>query len=524
MGTPAVAALLLVFSLSVLLSLFSCSSDVATFKGIDVENPAVDVTPSPLFGHASASGGSKGVLLCERIRVAGKSRLKFRSYASTYLVTLVPSVVIPERLHSKIQICFHMNASRGLCQCEKDEWKFIQKGVWTSVMSPYEDRYIDVEFVGEISGSVTVTVEEEFQRWRLICLAIGFVLLLLAPVVSSWVPFYYSSSMAIGVLLVVIILLFQGMKLLPTGRKNVLYLTLYGSMVGVGSFLLHQFSMLANSILVNFGLSEEMYNPVSVFLLVGIVLAGAALGYWIVRKFVISEDGSVDVGVALFVKWAMRVIASTFILQSTPDTPLAVGALASCSAISFLITSFEWGGPQTMTMFGNSMFLGNPRPWRGGRATAKQNHAEFYSRSRKVGSHGTLWNSPRSSSTMSDSPVKGWISPTPVVTGRVATNEEEDEDYYSTFHDTPNRRKFSKKEWTKFTKESTRQSMAELASSPQFADWIIKHADRIQLLPYDDTTDDATGSGSDSTNEAAAAAAAAAEENGSRFGMFGWQR
>lgn len=46
-----------------------------------------------------------------------------------------------------------------------------------------------------------------------------------------------------------------------------------------------------------------------------IVLAGAALGYWIVRKFVISEDGSVDVGVAQFVKWAMRVIAVTFIFQ-----------------------------------------------------------------------------------------------------------------------------------------------------------------------------------------------------------------
>lgn len=34
-----------------------------------------------------------------------------------------------------------------------------------------------------------------------------------------------------------------------------------------------------------------------------------------VRKFVISKDGSVDDGVAQFVKWAMRIIASTFILQ-----------------------------------------------------------------------------------------------------------------------------------------------------------------------------------------------------------------
>ena len=54
---------------------------------------------------------------------------------------------------------------------------------------------------------------------------------------------------------------------------------------------------------------------VAIFLLLGIVLSGAALGYWIVRKFVISEDGNVDVGVAQFVKWAMRIIGATSIFQ-----------------------------------------------------------------------------------------------------------------------------------------------------------------------------------------------------------------
>lgn len=53
----------------------------------------------------------------------------------------------------------------------------------------------------------------EFQRWRLICLGFGIILLLVAPIVSSWVPFYYSSTMAIGILLVVIILLFQVWRL-----------------------------------------------------------------------------------------------------------------------------------------------------------------------------------------------------------------------------------------------------------------------------------------------------------------------
>ncbi len=31
----------------------------------------------------------------------------------------------------------------------------------------------------------------------------------MAPVVSSWVPFYYSSAMTLGVLLVVLVLLYQ---------------------------------------------------------------------------------------------------------------------------------------------------------------------------------------------------------------------------------------------------------------------------------------------------------------------------
>ncbi|XP_031272125.1 uncharacterized protein LOC116130531 [Pistacia vera] len=301
----------LCFTLSMILHL-SCAYRVTPFKGVDIENPAVDVTPYPLAGVP----GSKDVISCERVQVSGYSRLKLGSYANSFRVTLAPSVTIPERLPSKMQVCFHRNASLALCQCEKDEWKAIQKGeVWSSVMSPYEERYIDVKFVGRVSCSVSVAVEENFQRWRLLFLAAGFILLLLAPIVSNWVPFYYSSLMAIGVFLLITILLFQGMKLLLTGRKNVLYLTICGSVLGAGSFLLHQFSVLVNSILVNFGLSEEMHNPVSIFLLVGIVLTGAALGYWIVRKFVISKDGTVDVGVAQFVKWAIRIIASPFIFQ-----------------------------------------------------------------------------------------------------------------------------------------------------------------------------------------------------------------
>ncbi|CAL5435609.1 unnamed protein product [Camellia sinensis] len=58
------------------------------------------------------------------------------------------------------------------------------------------------------------------------------------------------------------------------------------------------------------------------------------------------------------------------------------------------------------------------------------------------------------------------------------------------------------------------QVVAELASSPKFTDWIIKHADRIQLLP-DDSSDNTIGYGLDSTDENLV-------ESGDRFSLFKW--
>ena len=74
--------------------------------GVGLGNPTLDVMPFAIPRHLS-SHASKDVLLCERVQVAGLSRLKLGSYASSFRVTVAPSVVIPERLHSKILVCFH---------------------------------------------------------------------------------------------------------------------------------------------------------------------------------------------------------------------------------------------------------------------------------------------------------------------------------------------------------------------------------------------------------------------------------
>ncbi|XP_039000121.1 uncharacterized protein LOC120125858 [Hibiscus syriacus] len=155
--------------------------------GIGLGSPALDVTPTSLYGHSSVHG-SKDKDYTAKYKFAFNS--KFCSQ---------PTCVLHEIT----------NASLGLCKCEHEYWKTVENGMWHAVMSSYDDRFIDVKFRGDMSGSVTVSVEEDFQRWRLVFLALGFVLLLFAPIVSKWVPFYYSSSMAIGIILVIMIILFQ---------------------------------------------------------------------------------------------------------------------------------------------------------------------------------------------------------------------------------------------------------------------------------------------------------------------------
>lgn len=60
--------------------------------------------------------------------------------------------------------------------------------------------------------------------------------------------------------------------------------------------------------------------------------------------------------------------------------------------------------------------------------------------------------------------------------------------YYSTFHETPERKRFSKEEWENFTKESTKKALEGLVSSPDFTQWAVANAERITLTPTDDSS------------------------------------
>lgn len=52
-----------------------------------------------------------------------------------------------------------------------------------------------------------------------------------------------------------------------------------------------------------------------ILLTVFLLIAGSWLGFWVVRKLVLSEDGSIDVGVSHFVTWSIRIVSSVLILQ-----------------------------------------------------------------------------------------------------------------------------------------------------------------------------------------------------------------
>lgn len=50
-------------------------------------------------------------------------------------------------------------------------------------------------------------------------------------------------------------------------------------------------------------------------LLVLLAIIGASLGFGAVRKFVLTKDGSIDIGVSIFVTWSIRFFAAVMILM-----------------------------------------------------------------------------------------------------------------------------------------------------------------------------------------------------------------
>ncbi|KAL0721573.1 hypothetical protein Bca4012_036172 [Brassica carinata] len=403
-------------------------------------NPSLEVKGSPGLKPERTS-------LCERIRINGLPRFKHMDkYAHSLKLILNASTAGKA---SNFDVCFHRNLSRAIGMCPPSRWEKVSKGSWVQTMSPFDHKVLDVRSISSAKVNLELSAVEEFSMYRIVFLILGAVLLASASMLSQSLAFYYSSAMAVGIMLVVLLVLFQ---------------------LGLGGFLLRYIPGLFQSLLTEMGIDEDMYTPVAIFAGVFLSLAGAFFGFWTVRKLVLTEDGSIDMSTSLFVAWSIRIIASVLILQSSVDPLLAGGALISVILISsslkkitrlkFLLHLYE---------IPLNLLLGI---WEVIRSAEVPTVPGFL--------HDFMQKSPDASEFGNRAT---FASSSGGISGMRQSPPSESDTFPSSFHKTPERSKLSKEEWKKLTKDSTTKAVKELVSSPGFSSWAAANADRISVTP-----------------------------------------
>lgn len=463
--------------LPVLLFIFSTLSSVATaeklslaigdFNGTLRLRPGFPVKNSPGLKPETTA-------VCERVYIDGYSRFgNLSKYAHSVKVKV--SLVDSSLLKPNVEVCFHRNISLGVGMCPPGKWEKVSKGSWVQSMSPFDHKLLDIRVIGSSTGPLDVSAEEDFYRHRILFLIVGIILLNSATFLSQSLTFYYSSAMAIGAILVVLLVLFQGMKLLPTGRRSSLAIFAYSSMVGLGSFLLRYVPRLLNSVLAEIGISEDMYNPLATFLLGFVILAGAWLGFWAVRKLVLTEDGSIDISTSNFVAWSIWIVAALMILQSSSDPLLALEALVSGILVSKVLRNIT--KLRFLRRLFKKLFKSVKNIWINSEIpdfTPFKDSYDEYTYKRPDDSKFLRHRAKRFNLAPCNSPIQGITTPS-------TSHLSETDSFPSTFHATPERKKITKDEWEKFTRESTEKAVKELVSSPDFSKWVASNADRITV-------------------------------------------
>ncbi|KAJ4762873.1 transmembrane protein (DUF2215) [Rhynchospora pubera] len=475
--------LLLLFSLLLL-----SSSVPLSFSTELTDTTAVDSHPSSLVlpvGDAivDSPGSRPGAkLTCNRVHIRGYSRLHHLSkYANALRVAVSVSEGDALFRVQTIELCFHRNASIGVGMCPASQWNKLSKNPWVQSISPYQHRIMDIRMPPDPSRTIEVTTSEEFLAHHVIFLLVGVIMMLLARTLSESLVFYYGGAMTIGIIIVVLIVLFQGMKLLPTGRKSSLAIFMYSSVVGLATFLLHYLTEFLRAVLVEIGIGEDLHIPIGTFFLVVLLLVGAWFGYWSVRKLVLTEEGSIDSGVAFFVQWCILIISAVMIFLSSLDIIL--------SGMAFVLSLVVWAISKTE---GKLRFL--RRIFRRTVMTAKRTVENLSPSKYSYSQYSSMLHSSETEPTgdLYGSYLKraSYRSPSGLRTPITKTAREET--YYSSFHSTPERKKFSKEEWDSFTKEHTNRGIKELVSSPEFNKWALENADRISVTPREKSNSQTT--------------------------------
>ncbi|ESW28697.1 hypothetical protein PHAVU_002G010100 [Phaseolus vulgaris] len=442
------------------------------------QNASLQLSPGLPVGNSPGSKPGATVVV-ERVYIHGLPRFKsLGKFAHSFKVNVLPLPAYSNVRLPNIEVCFHRNVSLVAGMCSHGQWEKVAKGSWTRSMSPFDHKILDIRTAGSTLENFEVSVKEEFFVYRIVLLILGITLMSLASFISKSLVFYYSSAMAVGIILVVLIILYQGMKLLPTGRKSSLAIFMYSSAVGFGTFLLRYIPGLVRSLLTELGIDEEMYNPLALFLLTFVAIVGAWLGFWVVHKLVLTEDGSVDINTAQFVAWAIRISAVIMILQCSMDPLLGTFAVLCGSLLSLLKRMHR---VRFLRHLRRRLFKSPKKNRRRSQVPDSSrfddSHDEHMYNKVQNKEASPLFHSQLKSPTLSPckSSAAGFI--------RTLPKTQKEALYPSIIHNTPERKKYSAAEWDAFTKESTEKALEELAASPDFSKWLSTNADRISVTP-----------------------------------------
>ncbi|CAI0430526.1 unnamed protein product [Linum tenue] len=447
---------------------FPCFVSATTVSLVVGERSRLEVSPS--LSVVNSPGTKPGTrLLCERVHVHGLSRLKnLKKFSHSLKVNLTHS---SSTLRGpSVEVCFHRNASRGIGMCPQGRWEKVVKGSWGRAMSPFDHKLLDIRMAGSSPESIEVHIEEEFFMYRIVFLVVGVVLLSVASPLSMSLAFYYSSAMAVGIILVILVVLFQ-----------LTYCYVLCRLVWVLFSCNTCQAYCTPSSWRWESVKTCIFLYLAIFMVAFIVLAGAWMGFWAVRKLVLAEDGSVDTSTSHFVAWSIRIIAAIMILQSSLDPLLATGALLSgIIASSVLRRTFQlkfWRRLyKRLVKMVNSMSLESAVPDISPFRNSQDNYT--YKKTSEDCTPLWPWTKRFRRGSPSSAPIQGFGYKT-----IPQEHQLSDSDVFLSTYCTPEGKKFSKEEWKKLTEESTQKAVKDLVASPDFSRWVASNADRISVTP-----------------------------------------
>ncbi|KAF4395036.1 hypothetical protein G4B88_017906 [Cannabis sativa] len=478
MGSPPHLKLILMSALILLLFPSSSSS-----SGPTTTDRSLVVAPSSVLQLSrglpvqNTPGKPGKTVVCERIHIRGLSRVKhLKKFAHS--VTVKVSVRNSTVHAPNAEVCFHRNISLAIGMCPEGHWEKVSKGSWARPMSPFDHKLLDIRTASSSLESFEVSIEEEFYLHRIIFLVFGILMMSVASFLSTSLVFYYGSAMAVGVILVILVFLFQGMKLVPFGGKK-FAIFFPSSIAGLAYFLKLFVPGALRSALELIGIDQELYDPLVKFLLAFVILAGAWMGFWVVRKLVLTEDGSVDMSTAILVAWSIRILAALMILQSSADPLLATVALVSGIVVSSMLRRiFRWRFIRRvcrkLLKAAKKSHSISPVP----DYTESEDSLDDYTYTIHDNDDSNLLRRSSRKFAMASS-----ISPGQGFGRRTPSKLLDTEVYPSSFHNTNERKQFSKQGWEEFTKDYTKAALEELVSSPGFGNWVHQNADRITVTP-----------------------------------------